>query len=1304
MKPIENLPWWTQGLIVAAALAVLVGVVHAVPPEWAWIALAIAIATVVFFLLFNPRYRFLRLSSLALRGWLGVRAIGSLSLLVFRGNELWLVDLVGDTPWSFDIAMAAVVLGLGLLDYFNNGGEFSIRLTKIGPVDNDFGNVANQVAGDHSTQSLTQVAGDQIVQNVQVDPNKTIGEAEQQLKERSVDVTVFTLEQLKRDYPDLLTKPQRLRVAKTLAHAYQTCDECDKAAEQHLEAREHAANEHDAAIHEGFAHWLLAEPEKALNLANSVLNEAPNHEEAWFLAALTDRDPAAALAFRETVPRQHQGKLNILSALVFRSMSQTDWNATLTLCEAMLREDAERVTVKQAVGRAYAAVAFDGWTERHQRPMDEINKLARNALEFLSEGLKDKAIGPVSRADLLYHRSLVNRVLGESGQSESDMKAARDLQPHNPNLLFQHCVYLVHEDRLDEAIDLLNKISGSSLSEGPGLVLARLLFRANKEDSARNATRAEQLLIDVLDNAQGEDQTLVYEPLEVLCTELARRGDRGRAEKHLESYRGKLEPVGEKSLRAAIEFADNRVDVAREIAKEAHSDAGKTTPPVVSVYLSKLLTDLQLDDEATQLLSQILDSPIAGFVTDLALNVGNRAKNYRLVLDVAERMRVQGRPTVRSAELEIGILESVNEFDAALSQIDCYLAGCDSGTYFKSEDQNYRQAFVKALHLRRSLLGFRLGRSDLINKNPIELPGLDECGEGKPLPLEVACATASLLANGPNPELGHALAVDIFRQNHDIAIAHQCLIQVCGPSSDYDPTPPVKVTPGVSVCFFDESSKKLEWRTVVESGAKAGQHEISHDHPLAQALLDKRVGDPFIDESDPLLPRFGTVHELRDATHYRVMNALQNWRERFGDPSFIRQFNFEGPDGKFDVNQWIEIHEKLNEPLEAAKRIFRYDLSSIAFFATVTGRLILEATGHFASQAGTPLRYSDGSTDERDRSMVAVRSKSRFVLDPSTIATLFLIEAPSKLNSLGDGVIVSAGTLEQLRQFYRNPHSRLHSERIGGVENGRPFYVEYSAEVIQKNIDEFEAFVDWLESVSTVQGGRPILELPSRLREEMCKFFGTESVESMAIACHESALLISDDLYVTQYPGLTTAPEKVNSFYFLHKLRDEGILAEPDRVELVHQLIASDYRFTPLDQGVIAHAVTKAECRADNPNLQCIIDWLHRSGADANDAAAAGAAITAKVWSETILADRRSLVIREVARSLEQHPAPFIALRRFKAELASVFEGNESAFQETSEAVDISLKRRGRGELLILPGNPKHFLPAEIRANLRART
>jgi hypothetical protein len=70
LRAIDNLPWWTQGLIVATALAVLVGVAHAVPPEWAWIALATAIGIVVFFLLFNPRYRFLRLSSVALRGWL----------------------------------------------------------------------------------------------------------------------------------------------------------------------------------------------------------------------------------------------------------------------------------------------------------------------------------------------------------------------------------------------------------------------------------------------------------------------------------------------------------------------------------------------------------------------------------------------------------------------------------------------------------------------------------------------------------------------------------------------------------------------------------------------------------------------------------------------------------------------------------------------------------------------------------------------------------------------------------------------------------------------------------------------------------------------------------------------------------------------------------------------------------------------------------------------------------------------------------------------------------------------------------
>jgi len=51
-----------------------------------------------------------------------------------------------------------------------SGDGFSIRVSKTGPIDNASGNVANQIAGDNSTQSLTQVAGDQIVNNFQSAP------------------------------------------------------------------------------------------------------------------------------------------------------------------------------------------------------------------------------------------------------------------------------------------------------------------------------------------------------------------------------------------------------------------------------------------------------------------------------------------------------------------------------------------------------------------------------------------------------------------------------------------------------------------------------------------------------------------------------------------------------------------------------------------------------------------------------------------------------------------------------------------------------------------------------------------------------------------------------------------------------------------------------------------------------------------------------------------------------------------------------------------------------------------------------
>lgn len=1298
MNSLETLPWWIKGLIVGVALAILVAVVHWLPPQWAWIALGLAVAAVAFFLLFNPRYRFLRLSSRALQLWLGVRAIGSLSLCLSWGEDRWaIVELAGNPPWSFDVSMAVVVLGFGLLDFFKDGG-FTMRINKVGPINNGSGNAANQVGGDGAIQTLNQT-----ITNVQVDPNKTIGDAERQLKDRAIDVTLFILEELKRDHPDLLSPAQRLRVAKALANAYQIRDEYEKAAEQYFAAKEYAENEQDAATFEGFGHWLLSETEKALNLAEAVLGDSPNHEEAWFLAALTDRDPAAANAFLDTVPRQHRKKLNILSALVLRAVSQSDWEAAIAMADQLLQEGPDNIVVKQAAGRGYAAAAFDSWIGRHDFSVDRVNELATKAIGLLTEGVSDKAMGPVSRADLYYHRSLAHRVLGSASNSESDIRTAREHQPHNPKLLFQHCIFLIHEDRLDEALELLNTISGRSLDEGPGLVLARLLFRANEEGSSKNADQAESILLDVLKNNDGLDPRLTYEPLELLCTELAKRGEREKAGKHLEAYREMLDPVGYEAVRAGISFASDEVSEAEKHALRAFTQVDDKTPPVVSIFLSKLLSDLKLDDQAGELLSQIMQSSHAAFVTDLALDVGNRSKNYSLVLNVAERLRQQGRPTIRSAELEVGILESINEFEETISVTERYIEGGESGAFFGDEPDELRRAFVKVLRLRRSLLGFRLGRDELINRNPSDLPGLIDCGKGKPLGLEIACAVAALLSDGSEPKLGHSLAIDIYRENHDVAVAHQCLVRVCGPSSGYTAQTPSEVGSGTAVCFFDNEANKLDWRVIVENDARPSQCEISMDHPLAKALWGKRTGDTFVDDSDPISPHSGTVHELRDATIYRVMTAMQNWRERFGDPTFIRQFRLEGPDGKFDIDKWIKIHEKLNEPLETAKRIYRQDLPSISFFAAVTGRTIIEATGHFAAQPNAILRYGDGSFNEKSQSEIAVRQRNKVVLGPTAIATLFLIRANEKISSLGKGVIVSAGTLEQLRSFYRNPQSRLHSTRIGGVEDGRPFFIEYSDEEIRSNVDQFKAFVDWIESNSTVVGGKAILKIPSRVRDSMCQFFGIEVVESLAIASAESAVLISDDICVTQFPGCDLSPSKANSFYLIQQFAEEELLTETDRVELMHRLISADYRFTPLEQGVIHYAADRAECKSDNINLRCVIEWLHRSGADANDAAAAGAAIVASVWSQTILADRRSLCIREVARSLSQHPAPFAALRRLRTELHDVFRDNESAQDEARRSVDLASRRRSRGELLILPGNPEHHLPPNIAATLRAR-
>ena len=1292
-----TLPWWLKGIAAGALVAFILAVAHLLPAQWAWIVLIASAATILGFLYFNPRYRYFRLSRYLILGWLAIRGVGSVALLFWVEERPWYLIYVGETPWSFDFAVAIVAVAFAFFDSFQEG-DFSIKVSQIGPTKGNSGNVANLNVGDGSqvSQTLTHIAGDQHITQINTEPNKVIGEAESHLKADMVDVTIVQLESLQRDHPEILTSQQNLRIAKILASAYLIRDEYNKAAEFYFTARKHAASDLDAAALEALAYWLSEDIERAIGLCDAILNDEPTNKDGWFLSTVLKRPPEEVSEFYHRIPKHLRTDSNILSALVLRATEARNWDLAIQFSDALLACDTDLSKASHSAGRAFALSCFDAWMERHVRNAEEIHALARKAIIHLSKASELKSTGPITKADIYFHRSLAHRVLGETQKSEQDLETAIKFQPRNTQLLFQKCLFLVTHARVEEALSVLQSITHEPLTDGPVLILARLLFQVTGETS-----RAEKLLLDLLQDQQ--DHRLAFESLELLGTELAKRNQTQQAEQHVQRFMSMFDEVATDTIRASIKQASGRTEEAKEIAKKCHERHSRQTLPVVSVFLCRLLFELKLDVEAIDLIERMTDTSAAGFLSDLALEVGYRSNRYDLVLNVAEKMRMQGRPTIRSAELELSILESLNEFKETQRLIDHYITKSEAGELFLECRPEARPGFLKCLRFRRVALGVRLGISSLLEYDPTKLPGIGDCGSGKPVKVGLVCAVAAFLQKGPNPDAGFALAEHLYRKHNEDPAVHKCLIQSFGFQTDYKPRLSVTVEPGVAVRFFNCETKLLEWKVIVESSPITSQNEWAKDHPIARLMIGKKVGDSFCDNSDVLAPFNGTIEEIIDANRYRVKVAMDAFGDRFGDRAFIRKFNFERPDKSFDIEKWIKVNEHFNEPIEQARRLYRYDLPSISLFANFTGRTLIEAMGHIASHPDFHIHYGDASSGEIERVASVLEASSMFVLDPTSLATIFTIGFHEKVPTLSEGIVVSAGALQELKAELLNPHSRLHSKMIGGAENGRPFAIAYDDHAVQKRVEAFKSFVDWIERNTKVEGGRAILDIDVPIREQMVRLFGTSTVESFAIASQKQCVLVSDDVVVEKFPELNLESKRINTAALIGHFVERGEVSEPTRIELFHRLVAADFRYTPIDGKVILHAAQLADWRTDNVNLTCIVEWLHKSGAGSALAVSAAIEIVATVWSECILEDRRLAVVRDVTRSLAKRADAFSTLRAIRQEFQDYFDGDDISLAEATAIVDRELNNLARTELLILPGNPLHFLPPKIAMSIRAR-
>ncbi len=188
----------------------------------------------------------------------------------------------------------------------------------------------------------------------------------------------------------------------------------------------------------------------------------------------------------------------------------------------------------------------------------------------------------------------------------------------------------------------------------------------------------------------------------------------------------------------------------------------------------------------------------------------------------------------------------------------------------------------------------------------------------------------------------------------------------------------------------DEAQPK--W-IIIEDGPNPApsRNEYPPTSDVASELLGKRVGEQFFLRRG-IQDRVGNIQSILGKVEFRMRDSFLNWEERFRDVPFIQAFKFKKlKNGDLDVEDFLATLSRMNQPREEIESLYRREPLSVGMFSQLIKQPLLDSIGYLANHSELPIRCCAGTEEEYAIANAALESGKKVVIDPSALATLFLL-------------------------------------------------------------------------------------------------------------------------------------------------------------------------------------------------------------------------------------------------------------------------------------------------------------------------
>ena len=627
-----------------------------------------------------------------------------------------------------------------------------------------------------------------------------------------------------------------------------------------LEAFQYKPEDDRALSNRALAHFLLGETEKAEVYAKKTLDKNPANTDAYLILIQISTDEETLEDVIDKVPEYLREIPQIAYTISEIARQHRNFAEARKWGETMVEHEQEGIPdFKAALATILVEQVLDDHLAVLTSQLDESQKeQLRRAIGLFTEAWECVANTELRtfRTDWIINRSTAHVRLGELKEAIKDLDTALEIEPSRPILLKNRAILAFEVGEHNSAIGFLEKVQSAPETPDAPILLADILRadqRFNEAITVLNNFLMTDLPSELRENANG---LLINAYIANECFEEALRFSATMRE---------LSPTNILTFvdAARVFKAIGKSDEALSQLKEAYNHARDSEAFQEIMELANELYIYKQFEEAAILYEKLANTSLNSQLTQFLLNSYYHSGERKKTIEICQTLREKYGPLEKISEMEYVIYDEIGDMNQAQAICEAYLS--------KFPDDTDMQISLASIHYRSN----NIKELDRLLERSFYLKNLS-------LP---ACFNLAYLHQVRfKPEKALDIMYESRRTHYDNPDAHLKYIglffQVSQQIGELLHSTQVQLGTAVSLDRSDQTH-----RYIIEKREEADRRhdELDIDHPLAQRLLGKSVGDDISLQQNPVGTDMRKIVDIKSKYIYALQESLRKFPELFPD-------------------------------------------------------------------------------------------------------------------------------------------------------------------------------------------------------------------------------------------------------------------------------------------------------------------------------------------------------------------------------------------------------------------------------------